>query len=78
MLFGPLSESYGRKVIVVSTFTMSTLFTLACAVAPTWPALLVFRTLVGVNASSAVSVTGGVYADIYADPVTRGRAIACS
>ncbi len=76
VLFGPLSESYGWKVIIVSTFTLFTLFTLACAVAPSWPALLVFRALVGVNASSAISVTGGVYADIYADPVTRGQAMA--
>lgn len=76
VLFGPLSESYGRRVIIVSTFTFFTLFTLACAVAPSWPVLLVFRLIVGINASSAISVTGGLYADMYDDPVTRGRAMA--
>ncbi len=44
--------------------------------APNWPALLVFRLFVGINASSAISVTGGLYADMYDDPVTRGRAMA--
>lgn len=76
VLFGPLSESYGRRVIIVSTFTFFTLFTFACAVAPNWPTLLVFRLIVGINASSAISVTGGLYADMYNDPVTRGRAMA--
>ena len=61
---------------MTSTFALFTLFTLACAVAPNWPALLIFRWIVGMNASSAIAVTGGLYADIYDDPVTRGRAMA--
>ena len=61
---------------MITTFALFTLFTLACAVAPNWPAFLVFRFIVGVNASSAITVTGGVYADLYDDPVTRGRAMA--
>ena len=58
------------------TFALFTIFTLACALAPTWESFLVFRWIVGVNASSAIAVTGGLYADVYADPVMRGRAMA--
>jgi MFS family permease len=76
LLFGPLSESFGRKVIMMSTFFTFTIFTMACALAPNFPALLVFRVFTGVSASSPISVIGGVYADIYNDPVTRGRAMA--
>jgi MFS family permease len=76
LLFGPLSESYGRRPIMIGTFFLFTIFTMACALAPNFPALLIFRLLVGINASSPISVTGGVYADIYNDPVTRGRAMA--
>jgi MFS family permease len=76
LLFGPLSESYGRRPIMIGTFFFFTIFTMACALAPNFPALLIFRILVGINASSPISVTGGVYADIYDDPVTRGRAMA--
>ena len=61
---------------MTATFCLYTTFTLACAVAPNWPALLVFRLLVGVNAACPVSVVGGLYADIFSDPVTRGRAMA--
>lgn len=76
LLFGPLSETYGRKKIMTATFFLFTIFTLACAVAPNWPSLLVFRLLAGVNAACPVSVVGGLYADIFSDPVTRGRAMA--
>ena len=58
------------------TFCFYTVFTLACAVAPTWPSLLVFRLIVGISAACPVSVVGGLYADIFSDPVKRGRAMA--
>lgn len=74
LFLAPLSETYGRKSILVSSFLLFTLFTLACAVAPTWPILLVFRFVAGVSASSPVVILGGLFADIYDDPTTRGRA----
>ena len=76
LFFGPLSEAYGRRIIMVSSFAIFTLFTLACAVAPNWPAFLVFRLFCGITASSAIAVVGGLFADVYGDPVTRGRAMA--
>ncbi|TGO83539.1 hypothetical protein BPOR_0630g00080 [Botrytis porri] len=51
-------------------------WTSSCALTPTWDGLLAFRILAGINASSPISVSGGIYADIYKDPVTRGRAMA--
>ncbi|CAD6577884.1 MAG: hypothetical protein ASARMPRED_008439 [Alectoria sarmentosa] len=74
--FGPLSETYGRKVIMLSSFVVFTLFTMACALAPNWPAFLVFRLICGINASSAIAVVGGLYADVFGNPVIRGRAMA--
>lgn len=76
LLFGPLSETYGRRSIMRFTFLGFAIFTMACALSPNWAALLIFRLLTGVNASSPISIVGGVYADIYSDPVTRGRAMA--
>lgn len=76
LLFGPLSETYGRRSIMTSTFVLFTIFTMACAVAPNFTSLLIFRFITGVNASSPISVTGGIYADVYDDPVSRGRAMA--
>lgn len=76
VVFAPLSESYGRRWVMVITFVFFTIFTMACAVAPTWPAFLVFRLLCGITASSPIAVVGGLFADIYDDPITRGRAMA--
>ncbi|KAI1174265.1 MFS transporter [Nemania sp. FL0916] len=75
-LFSPLSEMYGRRIVMLSTFFGFTVFTLACALAPTWPALLIFRFLSGAFASAPITVVGGIFSDIYDDPVRRGQAIA--
>ena len=75
-LWGPTSESYGRQPLMISSFILYTVFTMSCAVAPTWPALLIFRLLCGICASGPIAIVGGLYADIYDDPVTRGRAMA--
>ena len=76
VIFGPLSETYGRKLIMVGSFIVFTIFTMACALAPNWPAFLIFRLVCGFMASSAITVVGGLYADVFADPVIRGRAMA--
>ncbi|KAL9598087.1 MAG: hypothetical protein Q9219_004718 [cf. Caloplaca sp. 3 TL-2023] len=76
IVFAPLSETYGRRIVMVATFVFFTIFTMACAVAPNWPFFLVFRLLCGITASSAIAVVGGLFADIYDDPITRGRAMA--
>ncbi|KAK8863362.1 Polyamine transporter 3 [Apiospora arundinis] len=76
MTWGPLSEQYGRRIVVISTFSMFTIWTLACALAPNWPAFLVFRFLSGAFASAPIVVVAGIIADVYGDPVARGRAMA--
>ncbi|KAL8653914.1 MAG: hypothetical protein Q9210_001829 [Variospora velana] len=76
IVFAPLSESYGRRIIMVVTFVFFTIFTMACALAPNWPFFLVFRLLCGITASSAIAVIGGLCADLYNDPIIRGRAMA--
>lgn len=55
---------------------MFCIWTLACALAPNWPAFLVFRLLVGVFASAPIALVTGVMADVYGEYRTRGRAMA--
>ena len=61
---------------MIPAFCIFTVFTMACALAPNYPALVFFRFMVGLGAACAVSIVGGLYADIYNDPVSRGRAMA--
>ena len=75
IVFGPLSELFGRWICLVSAFTVYTLFTLACALASSWSMLLVFRFLCGVGASAPQTVLGGMFADIYPNLLHRGKAV---
>ncbi|PYH78469.1 MFS general substrate transporter [Aspergillus uvarum CBS 121591] len=74
--FGPLSEYFGRRPVLIATYLVFTLFTLACALSPTFESLLAFRFLCGLNASVPNAVLSGLYSDIYDDPERRGRAMA--
>lgn len=75
-LFSPLSEMAGRRIVLQLSFFVFTIFSVASALAPSWPSLIGFRFLAGTFASAPISVVGGLYADLYYDPVERGRAIA--
>ncbi|KAF1998359.1 MFS general substrate transporter [Amniculicola lignicola CBS 123094] len=76
LVWGPISESYGRKWTMIISFAIFTIFSIASAVSPTFAALVVFRFLVGIGGSAAISVVGGICADVYHDPKKRGRAMA--
>ncbi|KAK3387557.1 major facilitator superfamily transporter [Podospora didyma] len=73
ILWAPLSEQYGRKKLTIGTFIMFTLFTLACALSPTWAAFLIIRLFTGVFASAPIAIVPGIIADTCADPRSRGR-----
>lgn len=73
-----MSELYGRRPVMVGTFILFTIFTLACVVASNWTALIIFRALCGICASCPIAVTGGIFADIYQSPLVRGRTMALS
>ena len=76
MLWGPASEAYGRKIPLRVAFVTFTIFMMACALAKSYPSLLVFRLIDGMAASAPIAVVGGVYADLYSDPTARGRLMA--
>ncbi len=75
MIFAPLSESYGRKIVMICTFTLFTCFVLASALSPNFASYVIFRLFAGIGASTPVSVIGGIYADLYSTPRARGVAI---
>ncbi|KAF2119923.1 major facilitator superfamily domain-containing protein [Lophiotrema nucula] len=76
LIWGPISESYGRKWTMLTSFALFTVFSIAASVAPNFAALIIFRLLVGVGGSCAISVVGGICADVYHNPKSRGRAMA--
>ena len=77
LIFGPMSEYFGRQPVLIATYIGYTLFTLACALSPTYAALVIFRLLCGMNAAAPNAILGGLYSDIYHNPQQRGTAMAC-
>ena len=73
MLYGPLSETYGRKPVLLIPLAGYAAFTLGCALANSWPMFLVFRCLCGLMASSPIAIVGGLFADIYSSEKERGK-----
>ncbi|KAJ5359104.1 major facilitator superfamily domain-containing protein [Penicillium cataractarum] len=76
LVWSPLSETVGRRPVLFWTFTVFVLGTLGCAFAPNWAALLIFRVICGTMAAAPQTVSGGVYADMFSDMRSRGRAMA--
>lgn len=74
IIWGPLSEHLGRRTLSIITFTLFTIFTMACGFSPNWASLLVFRLFCGVFGSAPIAIVAGILADIYGEPRTRGKA----
>ncbi|KAL9619811.1 MAG: hypothetical protein Q9160_005647 [Pyrenula sp. 1 TL-2023] len=72
-IFGPLSDSIGRRLVYLITLTLYALGNLGLALNQSnYAALLVLRALQSLGASSALAVSYGVVADVCV-PSERGR-----
>ncbi|KAL4894702.1 major facilitator superfamily domain-containing protein [Aspergillus ambiguus] len=76
IVFSPLSETIGRRPVLLWTYTVFVLASLGTALAPDWKSLLVFRLICGTAGSAPQTVVGGVYADLFSDARMRGRMMA--
>ncbi|EKG16474.1 Major facilitator superfamily [Macrophomina phaseolina MS6] len=74
LIWAPLSEVYGRKLIFLISFGAMTAFDIGAAFAPSFAALAILRFLAGALGSAIMATFGGVIADIFA-PSDRGIAV---
>ncbi|EIW63711.1 MFS general substrate transporter [Trametes versicolor FP-101664 SS1] len=75
LLWGPLSEQYGRKPVFLISFTAYTGFQVGCALSQNTASILIFRFLGGVFAAAPLANSGAVMSDVW-DADTRGKAMA--
>jgi multidrug resistance protein len=75
LIVAPISEMYGRLLPYNVTNVLFTLFTVGCALSPNLPALIVFRTLAGMEASAVLTIGGATVADVFVQS-ERGFAMA--
>lgn len=76
IFWAPISEQWGRRRITLVTFFFFTMFTMACALARSFPSFLIFRLFSGISASGPMVISAGIFADIFGDPRSRGRSMA--
>ena len=68
LVHGPLSDAFGRRVIVLWGLSLYALASLACAFAPSFYALLAFRALQGMTAGTGLTVGRAIIRDLYDGP----------
>ncbi|ORY65032.1 major facilitator superfamily transporter [Pseudomassariella vexata] len=71
---GPLSELYGRVVVLQYTNLIYLFFNLGCGLARTKGQLIAFRFLSGLGGSASLAIGGGVLSDLFVAE-QRGRAM---
>ncbi|KAB5580058.1 major facilitator superfamily domain-containing protein [Coniochaeta sp. 2T2.1] len=65
MVFAPLSEIYGRRVIYASTLFVAVIFVIPCAVAKNIGTLIACRLIDGIAFSAPMTLVGGTLADLW-------------
>ena len=65
LFYGPLSESYGRRNVMIAGNAILVIGAIGCVFAPSIPFLLVSRFIQGIGASTSAVVTFAMIADTY-------------
>ncbi|KAG4030662.1 hypothetical protein MFRU_011g01200 [Monilinia fructicola] len=74
LFLGPLSEMFGRVIILRISNLVYLFFNLGCALAQTKEQLIVFRFMAGLGGSAPFALGGGVLSDLFAAE-QRGKAV---
>lgn len=74
LFLGPLSEMFGRVIVIQTSNLLYFFFNLGCGLAQTKGQLIAFRFLSGLGGSAPLALGGGVLSDLFTAE-ERGRAI---
>ena len=74
MFLGPLSELYGRSLVLQISNVVFLAFNTACGFATSKNQILAFRFLSGIGGSAPLAIGGGVLGDLF-KPEERGKAM---
>lgn len=75
LLWAPLSESYGRRPVLLVSYAMFTLWNGVACASPNMASLIIFRFLAGAFGSSPLTNSGGTISDMF-NAKMRGLATA--
>ena len=72
LLYGPVSDRFGRKPVIVFGVALFVVASLACAVAQSLPALLICRFVQGIGAAST-AMTFAIIRDLFGETAARAK-----
>ncbi|MDG6098425.1 multidrug effflux MFS transporter [Alteromonas sp. ZYF713] len=73
VLFGPLSDQFGRKPVLLFGVALFSLAALGCALAPNIEILLLLRVIQGVGAGAAAALPAAIVRDVFRDSLALSR-----
>lgn len=65
LIYGPLSDRYGRKIFLIFGISILTIATFICAFINNYTLLLIFRILQGIGAAAFVPISLAYIGDVY-------------
>ncbi|VUC29996.1 unnamed protein product [Clonostachys rosea] len=74
LFLGPLSEVYGRTIVLQVSNIMFLAFNIGCGLATSKTQMLIFRFLSGIGGSAPLAIGGGVLSDLFSSD-ERGKAV---
>lgn len=74
LIWGPLSETIGRRPTFIGPFIVYVGFQVGCALSKNTASILIFRLLSGIHAAAPLTNSGALIADVW-DADMRGRAM---
>ncbi|KAE8146764.1 FAD binding domain-containing protein [Aspergillus avenaceus] len=75
LVLGPLSEIYGRVIVLQLANLFFLVFNIACGLSHSAAQMIAFRFLAGLGGSAPLAIGGGVLSDLF-DPEERGKSVA--
>ncbi|MBD3109184.1 MFS transporter [Bacillus sp. AGMB 02131] len=66
LFLGPMSDKYGRKPILITSISISLIFSAICAFAPTISLLIIFRALSAFGAGGMIAIATALIKDSFA------------
>ncbi|MCB8881770.1 multidrug effflux MFS transporter [Acidisoma cellulosilytica] len=73
LIYGPLSDRYGRKPVLMTGLLVFALASLLCALAPSIETLLIARLLEGAGAGAGITMAFAIVRDLFSGNAARTR-----